>query len=787
MSKHWVANWIWNDLPDYTPNIYVEFRKSFEFNQKRLLSLAEIDISANQEYILFINGTKIGRGPSPSDIRWQYYDTYDITDEIKDGENIISILAYNFGTKDIITQQYQGPGGVIAQLNMQTASKSITITSDSTWKCRQSPRWVQDVSRQHKWNGFREIYLAEKEDGWELLHYNDSNWDHAHEIAAAKEENSPWPRLIQREIPFLHHERISPKEIVRRNDNFGSIRNERKFLRAKNESMTIDASTPGSLPEIVFDYEQEVVGYVYLKINAPEGGVVQLHYGETLELELYDTFILKKGVNLLNPFGRRAFRFVKLAVQATPQPITIHDIGIEFVHYPFETQGTFESSDPLLNRIWEIGVYTTKINSQDHLEDTPLRERALWVVDEVVMGKVIYSVFNDTRLLKKCLLQGARIQNEDGSIPGTGPEKNDMMLPDFCTHWLFGVYGYWQFTKDKAFIHELWPNIKRLLDWFKDHETEQGLFTINGKKDYWCFIDWAEYIDRRDQVTALSCFYYKVLTIAADLAELMEEKALVKEWEEKAKHLKNMIRRTMWSQSHQAYVDCVVDEAQSDNITYQTNFVAMWSGVMSDDDADYFITEYFFKDKAPEIKGPFFYHIVLEELFKRKYQSKALDVIRNYWGEMVARGATTWWESFESNSPRCTIPSPYQGHTPTYLLDYIPVSLCHGWGASPTYLMNQYILGVNVFELGSNKVLLKPLPTDLDWAKGSIPTKYGFIKVEWKKKKNGEIDYYLEIPDNLLLKGEFPAAMNVHVNGKEIESKTTIKGGDGEKSYTHSN
>lgn len=770
MTVNWEAKWIWDDVPENTPNYYCEFRKTFAIEEMSAITSALFSISANQEYVLFINGSKIGRGPSPSDNQWKYFDTYDVKENMQKGLNVIAVLVYNFGTTDIVTQQFQGPGGLIAQLELDRNGQKSMIMTDQSWKCRQSPRWVQDISRQHRWNRFRELYLAEKEDGWEAVDYKDESWNQVKEVADADDCHSPWPRLLEREIPFLHEEKKLPVSVFRTENNLGEIRDPDSILQSSTLVMSVDARQPGAMPAIVYDFEKEVVGYMHLTIDAPKGGVIQLYYGESLDLKLYDTFILKKGRNSLSPFGRRAFRYVKMVVQATPEPIKIHDFYLNLVHYPFQTEGSFQSSDPLLNQIWETGLYTTKMNSQHHLEDTPLREEALWVVDELIMGKVIYHVFGDAKLLRKSLLQGARIQNEDGSIPGTGPERNEMMLPDFCAHWLFGVYDYWTFTKDYDFIEQLWPNILKLIDWFKDNEAEDGLFTIKGKPHYWCFIDWAEYIDRREKVTALSCYYYKVLLTTAELAIMLGKAEIAQKWEGKAAQLKQTIEQTMWSDAAQAYVDCVVDDQQSTNITYQTNFVAMWTGMMSNDRAEHFIEDYFLKRQAQDLKGPFFYFIVLEELFNRDYSIQAIDRIREYWGEMIARGATTWWEAFDPNTERCTIPSPYQGHTPTYLLDYIPVSHCHGWGSSPTYLMTQHILGVNVLQLGNKKVLLKPLKTDLAWAKGAIPTRFGPIKVSWTKTdENINIQY--EIPEGLQWEGEFSPNMVVQINGINVEEK----------------
>ncbi|HEY0828607.1 MAG TPA: alpha-L-rhamnosidase C-terminal domain-containing protein [Bacilli bacterium] len=159
--------------------------------------------------------------------------------------------------------------------------------------------------------------------------------------------------------------------------------------------------------------------------------------------------------------------------------------------------------------------------------------------------------------------------------------------------------------------------------------------------------------------------------------------------------------------------------------------------------------------QLPEIKGAFFYHIVLETLFERGHGAKALELMRTYWGEMLHRGAATWWETFDPSTPHCTVPSNYQGNTPVYLQDYIPVSLCHGWGASPTYLLIQHVLGINVLNLGSKVLHLSPFTKDLNWAKGEIPTRWGTIKVHWWTDTDKSIKYKLEIPGELQWEGNF--------------------------------
>lgn len=758
INESWKAKWIWASGNASDNNVYVEARKVFKVTMPVASAVARI--SANQSYKLFINGIEVGRGPAPSDLLWMSFDTYDISEYLNVGTNVVAVTAYNFGTDKIVTDQLQGPGGLICQLDLyesvEDAADEISaqiVATSADWKCRRSPRWKEDVSRLHMWGGYREIIDMSKDDCWEHVNYDDSLWPSAVSIAAAEQPDSPWPRLVAREIPYLKHTLVAPVAVVSAESFKGAIEGQDSavFISGQDKvELIMDASIPGSLPQITYDFGAEVVGYPEIEVIAEEGGVLQLFYGESLEMSLMDTYLLRKGINKLTPFGRRAFRYLKVSVMATPVPIHITNLLVRFVHYPYNEGGYFRCSDEKLNRIWEIGRYTTMVNSQNHFEDCPYREGALWVADSVVMAKVVYQTFSDPSLVRKSLLQAARIQNEDGSIPGTGPQKNSFLLPDFCAHWLFGISEYYAYTKDTAFLKEVWPNITKLARWFKQQEDESGLFAKADRDGMWCFIDWSDDIERKDRVTAVSCFYYKFLITASLLAGELGEQEDQVNYQQKAVMLRRTIRDLLRVPQTTIYADCMTEHGLSSSITAQTNFAAAWSGIMEKAEVADFVQNYYLSERLPRIRGAFFYHIVLETLFENGFTEEAIRLVRNYWGDMLDRGATTWWETFDPLLPFATIPSPYLGHTPTYLQDSIPVSLCHGWGASPTYLLSKELLGIDVSMSGVGAVSLNPAVVEgVEWTEGSVIIQQGEIRAGWKRDKAGVYRYEASIPKGM--------------------------------------
>jgi len=76
---------------------------------------------------------------------------------------------------------------------------------------------------------------------------------------------------------------------------------------------------------------------------------------------------------------------------------------------------------------------------------------------------------------------------------------------------------------------------------------------------------------------------------------------------------------------------------------------------------------------------PYIYHYTLEALFNHGLNTEAIQIIKEYWGGMIEKGATTFWEIYKSDDPKF---SPYDN----YLLN----SYCHSWSCTPSYFFRKY-------------------------------------------------------------------------------------------------
>ena len=88
---------------------------------------------------------------------------------------------------------------------------------------------------------------------------------------------------------------------------------------------------------------------------------------------LRDRFVTDGGRGrLFRPLWWRTFRYVEVAVQTADEALAIDDIRALFSAYPFEERGRFESSDPVLGKIWEVGWRTARVCAHETYMDTPV-------------------------------------------------------------------------------------------------------------------------------------------------------------------------------------------------------------------------------------------------------------------------------------------------------------------------------------------------------------------------------------------------------------------------------
>ena len=137
-------------------------------------------------------------------------------------------------------------------------------------------------------------------------------------------------------------------------------------------------------PSLTLDFGKEIGGRLRLRNSSDRTATVDTSYGESAEEALGHPYLGVRRVTV-PPHGeaygpKSAFRYVRLTFPANA-PSSWSRIDAQGITYPVEYKGSFESSDPLLNRIWETAAYTAHLCMQEGIWDGVKRDRGRWMGD----------------------------------------------------------------------------------------------------------------------------------------------------------------------------------------------------------------------------------------------------------------------------------------------------------------------------------------------------------------------------------------------------------------------
>ncbi len=127
------AEWIWaSATPGENETAY--FRRSFQLPADfKNSGETRIAVSADNHYVLFVNGKRIADG----DHEWQSAEVYDIGSVLVPGANVVAIEARNEG----------GPAGLMVDFKLKIGEQSLDLSSNKDWAATttSAPNWMKPV------------------------------------------------------------------------------------------------------------------------------------------------------------------------------------------------------------------------------------------------------------------------------------------------------------------------------------------------------------------------------------------------------------------------------------------------------------------------------------------------------------------------------------------------------------------------------------------------------------------------------------------------------------------
>ncbi|HEV2487058.1 MAG TPA: alpha-L-rhamnosidase C-terminal domain-containing protein [Terracidiphilus sp.] len=635
---------------------------------------------------------------------------------------------------------------------------------------------VDAVPLAHSNSTWRGVAAAPQ--GWQAPGFDDRAWPHVQSLGPIESRAEffqwnidagmyDWPGYLGMS-PYLRTYTLLAANVTHRTEGTGGLAHVEALTDSSSrEWFTVRLPAAKTelqnAPGLLLDFGREVTGRLLIESACDCEAQVQVSYGESESEALSGEHYLGSFLMRVPPRGtvrgpKSGFRYALLRFAGGAPETAFRSIRMEGIAYPVDYKGSFESSDPLLNQIWETAVYTAHLCMQDGIWDAPKRDRGWWAGDLDVSGPVIGDVFADRFLLEQTLTS---------LIPPGNQNVND--IPGYTALWIDTLADLYRHSGDKTELEQKYAVLLKLLARIDAELDSSGRFL--NKDHLWLFVDWSPglfaFTDEAREGTALE--FVRAYRKGAWLLNELGAAAEAKHYQTRADEL-SVQMRSQFASANGVFGDRLQLNSMAviAGVAEERNYPAIWEQSLST-----------VMQQGPQAQtiSPFFSAYLLQAMARMGHRREALDLMRNYWGGMLAEGATSFWEAYDRRWPKT---DPHRSLQADGVTGHF-VSLAHGWSSGPAAWLMEQVLGIQAAAPGFRKAIVRPDLLGLDWAKGQVPTPHGPIGVEIRRAPEPAID--LSLPTGVEATVLVPCARPctqpgaaVLVNGERVASSSAENG-----------
>jgi len=744
----WACRWI---SPMRTrPPFTVAFRCRFASENAETV---RVHVTADERYVLFLNGAQIGRGSERGCKDVWYFETYDLP--FQQGENVLVAQVWALGKEFApYAQMSVEPGFLLCPDAPEWQDK--LATGIAAWDCK-SLMGYRFYDPDMAWGTGANVHIVGSAFDWGFetgKQEREFEWKSPYigEYASTNKRNDrpPTHLLTPATLPPMMEKPCRPGTIrhisqvesektgdipIREADNLEAerIAFQNWWKREEDADYVIPAHT---MRRVIIDLENYYCAYPVLLVSGGMESRVRIHWQEALyqnprttkkghrdEIEgkyFVNVWSLKDGTgDAFLPEGgeRRHYtplwwqcgRYIELLIGAAHEPLVLHDIHLVETRYPFENIAKWETKEPTpFDAIFPLAVRTWQMCAHETYMDCPFFEQLQYIGDTRIQALVTYVLSGDPRLPRKALEMFAASLMHTGLTQSRYPSRVDQCIPPFSLWFVGMVYDYAMWVDDLPFVREMMPTVRRVIDTHLANIKEDGLFhSLPG----WNTLDWVpEWKDGvppdGDTVSGtLNWQLIYTLSMAERLERLVNEMEMAKRMRVYQKTLTGSVNKVFWNEQRGLYADDLTQTRYSEHtqcfaiLAYGAKverYAKSARNLLTDTDLS---------------RATIYFSHYLFEAFQAVCEA----------GQIFNRLAL--WRDLQNNGLKTTIEMP----EPTR-------SDCHAWGAHPIYHAYASIAGIRPREMGFGGVLITPDVDTMPYLKLAMPHPQGEIIAEYVRE-----------------------------------------------------
>jgi alpha-L-rhamnosidase len=726
--------------PGTLPGAAALLRKGFR--AVKSVRSARLWVTALGAYRMFLNGKRVGEDvltPGSTDYRKRVnYQTYDVTALMAPGENALAAILGDgwFGSGySWVGERFNflpPPTRLLARLRVTyTDGSGEDVVTDRSWKTAAAPILHSEIYA-------GEVYDARLEQqGWNGVGFAATNWE-----AAVVSEAPSAVISAEEATPVRVVETVKPRSIT----------------QAPNGAQLVDLG-------------QNMAGWAQLKVSGARGAVVRMRFAEILGKDgnIYtenlrnanatDVYILRGGgAETYAPhFTYHGFRYIE--VTGFPGELTADAITGEAISSASRITGVLSTSNELINRMYRTGIWGQRSNFVSIPTDCPQRdERQGWMGDAQLFWRTGTYNADLAAFGRKWMRDVRDAQTAEGAFTNTSPEIGagwgGAGTPGWSDAGVIVPWTAWLQYGDTGIIAENWDAMARYLEYIEGgnpnhlwkNRVAQNLgdwLPVNSTTPqdlaataYWAYstgrmAQMARAIGKQTDAERYTALYQKIR--AAFQKEYIHENGVVGSGSQTSIDLAmqaDLVPESM----KKAAIESLVKDIAAHDWHLSTGFLGTPPLLPT-------LTENGRADVA--------YRLLLNETYPS-------------WGYMLSKGATTWWERWNSD----------EGDPAMNSFNHFAFGSVVGW-------IYRYLAGIEPGAPGFKEIVIHPrVDSRVTHARGEFDSVYGKIVSDWSGAPSGPFTLKVTIPANTRAKVYLPGTANSTLTEGGKPVKSSREGGE---------
>jgi alpha-L-rhamnosidase len=739
------AAWIWH--PAYTGggSAFLRFSRRFQMAKAGRIT---IHVTADQRFQLRCDGREVSFGPDRCDIEHWTVQTLQL--ELEAGEHEWEAFVWWLGEPDNTASRTDQDGG---DPTARPPMAQMTLRGGFLFH-------TQDLPPEACSTGFSDWRVADLTESVRLFrqripHYFDVGpshefdlkaWHNASAVKAVTVVSPLEPNIYGVRRPGWCLAPAKLPEQRRTSWTGGRIRavregwDESAFTEAEEkaaaswQSLTKEKGkvleiAAGSKWTLVWDLDVYRCGYPLLEVEGAEDTRIEWDWAEALyEAPCTDDVVntsLKghrgeiRGKSFLGYGDRwigtqdgplpfvwwRAGRYIRLRLSAGSRPLRVRRLGVLLTGYPFESDGSWFSSDAGWDALIPIFDNSFRCSAHEQWTDSPYYEQMSYVGDDALHMLSNYAWYGDDRISRRALEMFDWSRRASGLVAERYPSAWRQESTTYSMIWPMMLRDYTLWRNDTAFVRSLLPGLRSLV---AELESLADNGPLLGVTPGWPFVDWVGEWNtgcgpgvREGDSSIVNLHWVLSLQAAATVEEACGDPDLGARCRRMASSVFDAIVARYWDASRGLLLDTVGHQKASEH----AQIFALLTGLLDAEKQRRCLTA--LKGGEDLSRATIYAAFYLLNALYLHGEEEEFHRRLDFWRGLVAQGFTATPEA----------PEPSR-------------SDAHAWGAHPAWHSLASIAGIRPAAPGYRRVRIAPCPGPMKQIRCSAVHPQGLIKVE---------------------------------------------------------